>query len=287
MNQGIKNRAEESRGSPNTLDNSNNKNKASPQLKNGYTRIANELLEAMARLKLTPTEWNILMVILRNTYGYQRKEARIKLAEFMLSTGVAKTHISNGLRKLVTKRVVTRTGNNKDIHYSFQKDYTRWKRLPKQVIVTQIRNHSITQTRNHCPESKDKRKKINNITTQKTSNSPNEQTQKAKIERTPEGNVVYPTLFEKFWDYYPRKKEKIPTLEAWLHLEKEKKNMNDVVRASKNYRDEQVRLGTAENFIKLPPTFLHKDRWEDYLVSREELQREELRQKLESREMRQ
>jgi phage replication O-like protein O len=265
----------------------NSNNKASPQLENGYTRIANELLEAMARLDATRTEWKILMVIIRNTYGYQRKSARIKLADFFRITGVAKPNISRGLSKLIMDGVVIRTDNGKGACYSFQKNYGKWKRLSKQTIVIKNDNFSIIKNDNLYPRAKDKRKKKDNITTQKIPNSPKEQKQKAGIEYTPEGNVVYPSLFEKFWDYYPRKKEKLPTLEAWTRLEKEKKNMNDVVKASKNYRDEQVRLGTAENFIKLPPTFLHKDRWEDYLVSREELQREALRQELESREVRQ
>jgi len=78
MNKKIKKRLDESQDEQNKYPGNN---KASPQIENGYTRIANELLEAMARINLTPTEWKILMVIIRNTYGYHKKEERIKLAK--------------------------------------------------------------------------------------------------------------------------------------------------------------------------------------------------------------
>jgi phage replication O-like protein O len=48
-------------------------------LDNGYTRIANEILEAMAKIKLSPTQYRILFVVWRYTYGFQRKEHKLSL----------------------------------------------------------------------------------------------------------------------------------------------------------------------------------------------------------------
>ena len=52
---------------------------ANPQLENGYTRIANEILEAMAKVKLSPTQYRVLFVVWRYTYGFSRKSADLSL----------------------------------------------------------------------------------------------------------------------------------------------------------------------------------------------------------------
>ena len=43
---------------------------ASPQLEDGFTRVANELLEALAKLKLCAYETKVLIFIIRKTYGW-------------------------------------------------------------------------------------------------------------------------------------------------------------------------------------------------------------------------
>ncbi|MBW2099124.1 MAG: replication protein [Deltaproteobacteria bacterium] len=54
---------------------------ASPQCKDGYTRIANEPLEALCRAKLTLYEWRVFMAIIRFTYGYNRKVDQISVRQ--------------------------------------------------------------------------------------------------------------------------------------------------------------------------------------------------------------
>ena len=50
---------------------------ANPQKENGYTTIANELLEAIYCSKFSPTEFKMLLFIFRYTYGFNRKVARL------------------------------------------------------------------------------------------------------------------------------------------------------------------------------------------------------------------
>jgi len=284
------------------------RNKASPQLENGYTQIANEILEALARVNIGYGNARILYAVLRKTYGWSKKEDKISISQFEEITGLSRRMVIYSIQNLEAKKILIvkrkrGRGNVNEINeISFNKNYEEWvvQRKSKQyqkalnnMKIQYLKSKNRVVQRNggsamkhqkqsiHCTHKRNKEK---NITTQKTLNSPKEKQQRAKIEYADNGDIVYPPLFEKFWEYYPRKKEKIPTLEAWLGLGNGKGNMEDVVRASKNYRDEQTRLGTAENFIKLPPTFLHKDRWKDYLVSHEELQREALRRELRLKE---
>ena len=76
-------------------------------------------------------------------------------------------------------------------------------------------------------------------------------------------NNIYPPKFEKFWQIYPRKKEKKVAFTAWKQLKKSEQEQ--VIIAAQNYAREVRVLKTEENFIKHPATFLRKERWKDYL----------------------
>jgi phage replication O-like protein O len=62
----------------------------SPQLENGYTRIANELLDALIRYRIPGEERQVLDVIIRKTYAYGKKEDRISLSQFHDMTRIKK-----------------------------------------------------------------------------------------------------------------------------------------------------------------------------------------------------
>ena len=67
---------------------------ANPQKENGYTPIANEILEQLVRLPLNGTQWDIIIVICRYTYGYSRKEHPVSESFIAKVTGISKRHIS-------------------------------------------------------------------------------------------------------------------------------------------------------------------------------------------------
>ena len=62
---------------------------ASPQKENGYTTIANELLEAIYGRKFSASQIKILLIILRFTYGFNRKFARLSNEFFLQNRGTA------------------------------------------------------------------------------------------------------------------------------------------------------------------------------------------------------
>lgn len=46
---------------------------ANPQIENGYTRIANELLEALLLANLSKRQLLVALAVIRQTYGFNRK----------------------------------------------------------------------------------------------------------------------------------------------------------------------------------------------------------------------
>lgn len=106
-----------------------------------FTRISNDILEALARTNLSPYETRFLMVLFRKTYGYQKKEDWIALSQIVEMTGMHKAHVSRAKAKLMARNIVTQTGNR----IAFNKYHTQWRELPRQVTVTSSGNSSVIE----------------------------------------------------------------------------------------------------------------------------------------------
>ncbi len=108
---------------------------ANPQCEDGYTKIANELLEAFARIRISGEARQVLDVILRKTYGFGKREDAISLSQFHLATGLSKSHICDSINKLKIMNVITEKGNDIARIFSINKDYSQWKPFPKKGKV--------------------------------------------------------------------------------------------------------------------------------------------------------
>ena len=96
---------------------------ANPQKENGYTAIANELMEALARTRISGEATQVLCVILRKTYGYQKKEDAISLSQFEEATGIKKPEVVRALAKLQMMNVIGKKANDIANIYGIVKDF--------------------------------------------------------------------------------------------------------------------------------------------------------------------
>ena len=74
-------------------------------------------------------------MLLRKTYGWNKKEDAISLSQFGVATGIKRPHICRALKELSLKQIVTQLGNGYITKYMFQKDFDKWKSLPNRVSV--------------------------------------------------------------------------------------------------------------------------------------------------------
>ncbi len=79
---------------------------ASPQLENGYTPIANELLEAVYSADLNATQLKIVLFIMRYTYGFSRKQHTLSVSFIANGTGISRRYITSELQKLIDANIV-------------------------------------------------------------------------------------------------------------------------------------------------------------------------------------
>lgn len=99
---------------------------ASPQVEDGYTRIANELLEAIYKSDLSGAEFRVLLCILRKTYGFNSKSTSIKQAEISNRTGLHKSTISRVVGILMSRNIVKVNGA-----VGINKDWEEWEEVSK------------------------------------------------------------------------------------------------------------------------------------------------------------
>lgn len=100
---------------------------ASPQKENGFTPIANEILEQLVKIDLLGAELRVLLFIIRKTYGYQKKFDRISFTQFEKGTGISRQTINKTIKNLMSKGLIVKIclpGGN--IGYSFIKDHENW-----------------------------------------------------------------------------------------------------------------------------------------------------------------
>jgi len=95
---------------------------ANPQLEDGHTQIANEILGALMRIYLPPNQWQVLLCIIRKTYGFKKKVDWIANFQIVEATGLGKTIVSRALKALESRHMIIRNGKT----LGFQKNWELW-----------------------------------------------------------------------------------------------------------------------------------------------------------------
>jgi len=98
---------------------------ANPQTEDGFTQIANELLEHLYKMHLSPNQWQVLLCILRKTYGFHKKVDYIANSQIATATGLCKAVVSRCLHNLNDMNIIIREGRR----IGFQKDWEKWEKL--------------------------------------------------------------------------------------------------------------------------------------------------------------
>jgi len=119
---------------------------ANPQLENGHIKIANDIWDALAKIRISGEEWQVLNVILRKTYGWNKKQDHISLSQFVLATGLKKPNIVRARQKLLSKKIIViKKDNQLNVIYRFNKDFDSWKPLSKKITVIKKDNTSLSK----------------------------------------------------------------------------------------------------------------------------------------------
>lgn len=137
---------------------------ANPQVENGSTDIANELLEAIYSYDFNGTELSIILCILRYTYGFHRKEHELSLSFIAKAIKKSKMTIYRTIKKLIKNNVLIEynspTYNDSRI-IGINKDYSIWNCIQSTELNTVYKTEYRTVYKTEYQETKKETK--NNI----------------------------------------------------------------------------------------------------------------------------
>jgi phage replication O-like protein O len=160
---------------------------AKPQKENGYTGIANEILECLAATSFPARWYRVLFAVFRKSYGFHEKVAHFKKGELHRMTGMDRRHLKVVLDAMKQALVITLYITGHEISITFNKDYESWCNVIRtgdeaNVIRTGDATSSVEMTKRHPSGRrsqsftyymKDKRKKKGNaFQAKKTKNRP-------------------------------------------------------------------------------------------------------------------
>jgi len=103
-----------------------------PQTENGHIKIAtgdpdNDILSALIMAKLSGMEYQIVLWILRKTWGFNKKTDRIAIGQFMKITDRKKHSVIHALDHLIDKNIILGSRNiGKNGIFQFNKDFDSW-----------------------------------------------------------------------------------------------------------------------------------------------------------------
>ncbi|MFW2396576.1 replication protein [Burkholderia pseudomallei] len=254
-------------------------NDASPQLENGYTRLANELLDALLSAGLTARQWAVVMAVARKTYGWNKTRDDIGLSQLRLMTGIDKSHLSRTIRELEAMKILHREVGMHSHTLGINKRHKDWQlpnqqpQLPKQQplpIQPQLpKEPQLPNQQLGVAESA-----TVGVADSATRGLPNRQPQKTTlkdtVKTTPKDKCasaltgVQVERFATFYAAYPKKRNRADAEKAFTKLNPDDSLLAvllEAVEVAKRCRDDWRKENGK--FIPYPASWLNGRMWED------------------------
>ncbi|MDW7669552.1 MAG: replication protein [Bacillota bacterium] len=232
------------------------------QLENGYTRIANTILEVMATVKLSPTQHRVLYIVWRYTYGFGRKHHDLSLSFLTKATGCSFRQVQREVKSLLENKILIEVENkSRTRKIGFNKKFNEWT-----VDKDTIDNIDIDKSDNDKSDNDKTDKPIidksDKYKVDKTDNQERNNKEKYK-------EMLIDDFFEKIWKLLPKKKGKAKVSDKQKKILFNKVGEKDLVKAIKLFKEDM--RGKDKQFIPYGSTFLNSG-YVDYL---EEAKRKE------------
>jgi len=213
------------------------------QMENGFTRIADSLLDALALADLSKRELKIMLVVLRRTYGFGKKHAPLSASFIAQATGIQRQHIASTISAMVQRGILHREHTQ---HANLLGINKAWFPSPETVTVGSPETGTVASPKTGTP------------TVPKTG-TPHVPKQVHKRETSIDTSKDIPPIsppFAEFWTKYPRKVAKSKAAAAWRLLKQSERDAAFAALPSWPFQpDPQFQPHAA--------TWLRQRRWED------------------------
>ena len=208
-----------------------------PQKEKGYTAIANEIMEALAKYRIPGEQMQCLLFILRKTYGYNKKTDAISLSQFVKGTGIKRGNVARAIKGLIAKNLiyVKKGGIKKETisisKYRFNKRYGSWQSSLKKETGSLNIDKKVVSKKRHTKDIITKDKEI------------------------------YTSNFITFWNLYPKKIGKGAAFKSYKNILNPKPTLSEILKSIQDQK--KTEQWQNKQFIPHPATWINQRRWED------------------------
>lgn len=103
---------------------------ANPQKERGYTPIANEIIEHLIKVRLSGSQFRIILAVMRYTYGFNRTQHELSDTYLAKAIGVSRHNLNRDIRPLFRMNILTvikrgQIDGTRSI-LALNKDYDTW-----------------------------------------------------------------------------------------------------------------------------------------------------------------
>lgn len=124
---------------------------AIPQTEKGHIKIAtggpdNDILSALVRASLHGAEYQVVLFVIRKTWGFNKKEDAISLTQFEKETGLARSTVCRVIKRLVARRILVSRKTLPITTYGFNKLFSQWVVAPTPLVAQMNRGSSVDET---------------------------------------------------------------------------------------------------------------------------------------------
>lgn len=261
---------------------------STPQLEDGFIRIANELFEAILCHGFSQRELLVLLTIVRKTYGYGKKEDDLSASQIGDLCSLARPHVTSTLNALALRNVITKRPGRFGSMIGIQKNHTKWvsagqlKSTPASTesvhpstelvhVPNEYRGstESVQVDSTDSVHTKDNLPKDNHQ--KKSSCAPpvdeQDENETAGGDAVPAGKPKRRTAdqvqarFERFYEAYPRKRSRNDAVKAFTKLDPDDTLLEQILASL-----EQVKASgewSDPKFIPYPASWLNAAGWLD------------------------
>ncbi len=101
--------------------------KANPQFENGFLRIANELIIAMARYPFNGSEFRIVIAVIKKTDGWHKRSDVIPFSQISSFTNLNLRYVKKLVKRLSQDNVLFKEPSPNGNSLSLNKNYYGWR----------------------------------------------------------------------------------------------------------------------------------------------------------------
>ena len=109
---------------------------ANPQKENGYTPIANDIMDALVGIRIPGEARQMLDFVLRKTYGWGKPSDNISVSQFQAATGIKKPNLIRARKILLEMNLIIIKKDNDIPEYRINKDFETWAPLSKKITLS-------------------------------------------------------------------------------------------------------------------------------------------------------